>query len=1245
MSPIDHSILANATAKKINTPLKASVVLISSVILASCGSDSGYTSYYSDPISIPEDNQTTEQEADSNDTVGNENSDVKSESNDNTAESDSNGSDIESESNDNTDNENNDITGSDIESNVDEDDTTAETTDDEITDDISDALEKAKAEAEQSKQEAERLKAELEKVKAEAEAALAEAEKAKQDLEDALSASGGNTEALQAAAEEKAAQAEEAIKALQAAQQAAQDALAAAQAKTEEAQGIINAAAEAQDAAKIKNAPESAKSGVQTINVGTTAAGLPSDFTVTTRDFDIGEDNVIARADIASNNLLPKVDVNISGAGDKALSNGFMSHNDTTKIPTQLGELPLEYTSVYKDYGDDMRIGHIDGAASLSGTNIPVDGVAALGNATQAANVPTEGTVGYTGDATHRKLGLGNEIEFGSSVFTADFVAKSLEGKLSFAQAGDIALKAGIDGNQYSGAAADNAGYATEGGFYGGDAQYLGGVYEGNGAQGTYGAKSDVQTAAEQAALDAQAKADAAQAAIAEQQAAADAAKAAAEKAQADAQKAQAALEQAKANLENAGDGESALESALERARLAEEAQQAAEEVAIKAQAAEAAAKEAQAAAEKAQQAAEQEALDAKAAADKAIGDAKAEAEKLVAEANTAADAAKAEAEKATAAAAQAAKDTEAANKEKQEALTAKAEAEAAAAEAQARADAAEILANQFDEPDSVISGFQDIGLDDKSTALANKSASYDTLVLRENEAGNSYFGSVAEVSVSRGETLSNGFSKTEGSVEILGRNALGSLIANDLNYTSVYNNFDKQMQIGHVYGDIRYLSQNRSPVSTTFVQGNATNLGDLQKLADGKETTDGKAEYAGVATYKAGDTLDVDGKSKFDVDFVNKSVSGELTFTTSNKVTIGADIKGNTFTGNVNGINTSGGFFGKGANYLGGVYAGNGVQGTYGAERVKPVTDPVEPVDPNAPVNPDVAPDPEMTGFQSTTLSSKEKTLPFGLGQLENAIGYVAIRDDASDFTETTTKDGAEVPVDNGQGNNFTSFDKGVVRGDMVQPASVLKPIAVDLKTGGGKVTVDAGKGSFNPTLNYKSVYKSFDAQMQVGHVYGDLDSAVGAVSRVANVYVQGHLTAQEDIDYLKQVNEGKASYAGSATYIENIHLGDTGSFAPVDGTSNFDVDFVNNSVKGELAFTGDFKYNPTGKIGIEATIDGNTFAGNVNGIDTAGGFYGEDAQFLGGIYQDASVEGGKGTTPGTGTKFQGTFGAEKVQ
>lgn len=208
-----------------------------------------------------------------------------------------------------------------------------------------------------------------------------------------------------------------------------------------------------------------------------------------------------------------------------------------------------------------------------------------------------------------------------------------------------------------------------------------------------------------------------------------------------------------------------------------------------------------------------------------------------------------------------------------------------------------------------------------------------------------------------------------------------------------------------------------------------------------------------------------------------------------------------------------------------------------------------------------------------------------------------------------------------------------------------VLKPIGVSLTGASGSVEVDAGRGGLNPTYEYNAVYKNFDSQMQIGHVYGNLNSIAGDVSRAANVYVEGYLTSQAGMDNLKNVNDGKAQYNGVATYIENIHLADTASTAPVNGTSAFNVDFAGGKVDGTLSFTGtDYKYMPEGnQIGIAADITGNTFAGNKNGIDTAGGFYGEDAQFLGGIYQDSSDQGGKGTVAGTGTKFQGTFGAEK--
>nr|WP_299039300.1 transferrin-binding protein-like solute binding protein [uncultured Psychrobacter sp.] len=1084
----------------------------------------------------------------------------------------------------------------------------------------------AQAQAALEKQKAETAQAEADKAKsdlAEAETELAAAEKA---LEDAL-ASGGSTEALQAEVDRRQAALDAANAEVIATQQAQADALAAAEAQIAAANQATQAANDALTAAQIKNAPEAEKSGVQHISIDATGLNQGT-LTTTTRDFGItDETQVQARADIASEGLVSApVALQVSGDNDTAVagSSGFNSFENTTKVVTaSLGEQDLVYTSTYKDFSDDLRVAHIDGAAAGL---LPVNGVAVIGNATQEANMPTEGKVGYTGDATYRETGLDKNIQFGTSVFTADFVAKNLKGDLDF---GDkkIGLEATIAGNQFSGS---KEGYKADGSFFGGDGQYLGGVYEGNDAQGTYGAKSDKQTAAEQAAQDAQAQADAANQALTAVQAQAAAAQAAAEKAQADAAKAQEALEKAEDALANGGNGEDQLAAALERATAAEAAEAAALEAA-------ATAKAARQAAETAQVAAEDAAIKAQQAADKAIGDAKAEANQKVEEANQQAANAKAEAE--------------AAKTRADAAETARLEAEARAKAAEDALAAAQQLPPAPNNPvvaaNATVSGFQNtISGSDNSAINTNTSSNYDELNVDLIATGSRRYDS----------NTTTGFQLRDASDQDYGegfkKSSLYSLGAGYLNrrfkYTSVYKNYDDQMQVGHLYGDLKTTNNGirLDTLSNTYVQGNSTDNTDMQYMKELSQynidngINDGKVDYNGVASYIGNSTSEIIGKdpiigtSEFKVDFVDSQLDGTLSFDGSSvsQKKIKAEITGNTFAGSWNGVDTKGGFFGEDAELLGGVYQVSGGKGTYGATKVD-ITAPPAPVES------------KMTGFQSTALSSKEKTLPFGLGQLDNAIGYVEIRDDKSDWTELKTENGSNVPVDNRKGNNFNSFNNGVVRADMVKPESVLQPIDVSL-TNSGSVTVDAGKGGQNPTFNYSSVYENFDSQMQVGHVYGNFNSLVGDVSRAANVYVEGYLTSQYGMNNLKTVGDGTAQYTGVATYIENIHLDDNASTAPVNGRSAFDVDFVNGSVDGTLSFdAGSYKYMPTGnEIGISATIDGNTFAGNVNGIDTAGGFYGEEGRFLGGIYQDAEVNGGKGTVAGTGTKFQGTFGAEKV-
>ena len=1227
MSPNRHSIEAVSTAKKFKTPLKASVVLLTSMILAACNTTDD-PSYNMDDIFSPLPGATDKEVEKAKE----EAEKAKAEAEKAKAE--------------------------------------AEAAKKEAAKQIA-AAEKAAAEktaaAIKAKEEAQAATAAAEKAKADAIKAKEEAEKA---LEEAL-ANGGGSEALQKEAERKAKLAEKAQADAVAAQTAAQAAQQAAEAQASAAAAAQKVAEDATTAAAIKNTPETKRSGVQSLSID--AKPLNQVFATTTRDFESTDNSIAARADTASGGLLPIVNVTTSGTNDTDLQGGFKSHKDNTDITTSLGVLPLTYTSTYKDFGDDMRIGHIDGAAALGEEQLPVNGVAVVGNATQAANMPTEGKVGYTGDATYRKLGIGNAIEFGKSVFTADFVAKNVKGDLTFANAGKIGLTAGITGNQFSGSAANNAGYATEGGFFGGDAQYLGGVYEGNGAQGTYGAKSDKQTAAEKAAKDAQTKAAATEKALATAQAQATQAQAAATKAQADAVKAKEEARKAQEAADNAGTGgdDKALQEALDRAEAAEKAaekaqadakiaiQEAADKAQeeVKAAKAKVTAAQSEATAAKASAAAALAAVDA-AEEDAAIKIAAAEsaAAKDVAAAKEEARIAQEKAVTAKAAQVKAEADTKAAQDRAAIAATAQAAAEKKAKELQDQLDA---LTPKFESvAETTKSGVQHLSIDASGLGQGIKTTTTREFTIRSTSdvdarADLALVGLLEEpiaiqVSGDNDSATKNGFKSHEGTANVLSEG--------DLAYSSVYKDFgaNGEMRIAHIDGAA---ADGAVPVNGVAVVGNKT----------ATLPTEGKFEYAGDATNrKVGLGNEVEyGSSEFTADFVAKKVDGTLKFAKAGDIALGADIDGNEFSGKKGDYNTDGAFYGKDANYIGGIYEGNGAQGTFGAEKNGTPADVDTPVDPmpEAPVNPDVAVDTELTGFQSNTLSSKEG------GFTDDAIGYAEIRNDKSDFEETVDVDGSKVPVDNQLGNNFTSYDKFLARADMTKPDSVKEQVLINIS---GDADTDYGNGFKLHTestkvqgpvaldLNYSSVYKNFDSQMQIGHVYGDPKGApplaiLGDVARVSTVYVQGNGTNLEDMQYMKDlaqynidndINDGMVAYAGVATYMENLHLKEGARGGPVvDGTSKFDVDFVNSKLEGTLTFAnGDYAYMPTGnKIAINADITGNTFAGNKNGIDTAGGFYGKDANFLGGVYQEAKTQGGKGAQPGEGTTFQGTFGAEK--
>ncbi|EGY51505.1 hypothetical protein HMPREF9371_2230 [Neisseria shayeganii 871] len=113
------------------------------------------------------------------------------------------------------------------------------------------------------------------------------------------------------------------------------------------------------------------------------------------------------------------------------------------------------------------------------------------------------------------------------------------------------------------------------------------------------------------------------------------------------------------------------------------------------------------------------------------------------------------------------------------------------------------------------------------------------------------------------------------------------------------------------------------------------------------------------------------------------------------------------------------------------------------------------------------------------------------------------------------------------------------------------------------------------------------------------------------AKLYLFAHGQATE-----RMPMTGTAQYKGNH-WIYDITLDDWG------GNAEFAVNFGDKTLDGTLQ---------TSKkpIHLKATISGNTFSGEHNGVHTNGGFYGPDAAELSGVYSKPD-------------QFSGAFGAEK--
>ncbi|OSI36349.1 transferrin-binding protein-like solute binding protein [Neisseria dumasiana] len=140
------------------------------------------------------------------------------------------------------------------------------------------------------------------------------------------------------------------------------------------------------------------------------------------------------------------------------------------------------------------------------------------------------------------------------------------------------------------------------------------------------------------------------------------------------------------------------------------------------------------------------------------------------------------------------------------------------------------------------------------------------------------------------------------------------------------------------VFQNVRYGVYSVDGQSHLFVQGKPTLS---MYLTSGRYSYDGHAVYGKDGQYRRAKTNAVVdfGKKTIDVTITPQGISGQIA---PSPLKFGGVIKGNTFSGTQNNIETKGGFFGDGAADLGGVYHATGGEhagynGAYGAsDRVR---------------------------------------------------------------------------------------------------------------------------------------------------------------------------------------------------------------------------------------------------------------------------------------------------------------------
>lgn len=222
-----------------------------------------------------------------------------------------------------------------------------------------------------------------------------------------------------------------------------------------------------------------------------------------------------------------------------------------------------------------------------------------------------------------------------------------------------------------------------------------------------------------------------------------------------------------------------------------------------------------------------------------------------------------------------------------------------------------------------------------------------------------------------------------------------------------------------------------------------------------------------------------------------------------------------------------------------------------------------------------------------------------------------------------------ARIPVSDQIFGGRTGVMTDLISGAVMENSTIGRPLSHDIST---LAVVDGNKIITIPRIIKTAgeidpeAFEAFEDPYNLRKDRQTIQSNSNLKSTAFGVYVDNdtgkqYLYAQGNPTDVKQIpTAGKAEYLGGAVYLKD---GAYNERAKMTATADFD--------KKTVAIKINQKPDAVPEMNFGGKITGNSFAGEVNGVKTQGGFFGENAKELSGVFTNDA------------DKSRGVFGAIK--